>query len=187
LSIWAAAGTALREQRDVCPHFSERRASALGDDAPFVAPLYPVEKVKNWTFRNNIRRLAIPVSVAYGCDPRKVEAILLNVAQDNRDVLTTPQPFVDLEEFGVSSLNFKLYAFIDDITKTTRTRTDLRMTILDAFARAGIIIPFGTDVTIRNTNWLREVVMEYSPDSYAGRGSGNGGPAPTQVSGSVAK
>jgi potassium efflux system protein len=145
------------------------------------------EKVKNWTFRNKIRRLAIPVGVAYGCDPRKVEAILLNVAQDNRDVLTTPQPFVDLEEFGVGNLNFKLYAFIDDITKTTRIRTDLRIAILDAFAQAGIIIPFGTDVTIRNMNWLRETGMEYPPGSYAGRGSGNGGPAPTQVSGSVAK
>jgi len=30
------------------------------------------EKVKNWTFRNKVRRVAIPIGVAYGSDPRRV-------------------------------------------------------------------------------------------------------------------
>jgi len=40
------------------------------------------EKVKNWTLRDNIRRIAIPVRVAHGSDPRVVKSILLKVAQD---------------------------------------------------------------------------------------------------------
>jgi potassium-dependent mechanosensitive channel len=68
------------------------------------------EKVKNWTLRDNFRRIAIPVSVARECDPREVRAILLKVAHDNPDVMTTPAPAVELEEFGADSLEFKLFA-----------------------------------------------------------------------------
>ena len=151
------------------------RANVLIPNSYFMS-----EKVKNWTFRNSIRRLAIPVGAAYGCDPRQVQAVLLKVAHDNPDVLTTPEPFVDLKEFAAASLNFTLYVFIDDISKTTKTRTDLSMAILDGFAKAGIVIPFGqTDIAIRNMDWLREAITEYASLS-AGKGSGNGSQASTQ-------
>src|SRR6516165_10290461 len=71
------------------------------------------EKVKNWTLRDNLRRIAIAVPVAHGSDPREVKAILLKVAQDNPNVMTTPAPSVELEDFGADSLQLKLYAFID--------------------------------------------------------------------------
>ena len=136
------------------------------------------EKVKNWTLRDNIRRIVIPVGVAYGCDPRKAKAILLKVAQDNPNVMTTPAPSVDFEDFGPDSLNFKLYAFVHDLNKGGSTSTDLRIAILDAFNEAGIAIPFRqTDVTLRNMDWLRDAVAEYVSASYNGTGSGNGKPA----------
>jgi len=58
------------------------RAHVLIPNSYFVS-----EKVKNWTFRNNIRRIAIPIGVAYDSDPRQVQAVLLKVAADNPDVL----------------------------------------------------------------------------------------------------
>jgi potassium-dependent mechanosensitive channel len=132
------------------------------------------EKVKNWTLRDNIRRIVIPVSVGYGCDPRKVRATLLKVAQDNPHVMTTPAPSVDFD-FGTDTLNFKVYAFVDDLNKGGSTSTDLRIAILDAFNEAGIAIPFRqTDATPRNMDWLREAVAEYIARSHNGTGSGNG-------------
>jgi potassium efflux system protein len=132
------------------------------------------EKVKNWTLRDNIRRIVIPVSVGYGCDPRKVRATLLKVAQDNPDVMTTPAPSVDFD-FGTDTLNFKVYAFVDDLNKGGSTSADLRIAILDAFNEAGIAIPFRqTDATPRNMDWLREAVAEYIARSHNGTGSGNG-------------
>src|SRR5215831_14727720 len=111
------------------------------------------EKVKNWTLRDNIRRIAIPVGVAYGSDPRQVKAILLKAAQDNPNVMSTPAPSVDLDEFGADSLNFKLYAFVYDLIRAGSTGTDLRIAILDAFHEAGIAMPLRqTDVTLRNTD-----------------------------------
>ena len=52
------------------------RANVLIPNSYFIS-----EKVKNWTFRNNICRIVIPVGAAYGSDPRQVQSVLLAVAQ----------------------------------------------------------------------------------------------------------
>ncbi len=150
------------------------RAHVLIPNSYFIA-----EKVKNWTFRNNIRRIAIPVGVAYGSNPHEVRAVLLKMAQDNPDVLKTPEPFVMLDEFAAASLNFTLYAYIGDITKSGSVRTQLAMAILDALNAAGIVIPFGqTDVALRKMDWLRDVIAECMA-LPAGRGTENGSRAPS--------
>ena len=148
---------------------TSERARVLIPNSYFVT-----EKVKNWSLRDNTRRVVIPVSVGYGCDPRKVIATLLKVAQDNPEVMMTPAPSVDFD-FGADTLNFKLYAFVDDLNKGGSTSTDLRIAILDAFNEAGIAIPFRqTDATPQNMDWLREAVAEYVSGSYNGTGFGNG-------------
>jgi potassium-dependent mechanosensitive channel len=92
----------------------------------------------NWTLHDNTRRIVILDNVAYRCDPRKVRAILLKVAQDPK-VMTTPAPSVDFD-FGADTLNFKLYALIDDLNKGASASTDLRIAILDSFNEAGLAI-----------------------------------------------
>jgi potassium-dependent mechanosensitive channel len=148
---------------------TSERARVLIPNSYFVT-----EKVKNWTLRDNTRRIVIPVSVSYGCDPRKVMATLLKVAKDNPDVMTTPAPSVDFD-FGADALNFKLYAFVDDLNKGGSASTGLRIAILDAFTEAGIAMPFRqTDGTPQNMDWFREAVAEYVSRSHNGSGSGNG-------------
>jgi potassium-dependent mechanosensitive channel len=121
------------------------------------------EKVKNWTFRNKVRRVAIPIGVAYGSDPRRVQAALLTVAGENPDVLKTPEPVVTLDEFTPASINFTLYTFVGDINKAGSVRTQLSMAILDAFAEAGVEIPYGqTEVAVRKMDWLRDIIGEFA-------------------------
>ena len=140
------------------------RAHVLIPNASFVS-----DKVKNWTLRNNVRRVAISIGTAYACDPRQVREVLLKVARSNQDVLHTPEPVVDLKEFGASSINFVLYVFIADISKTVRVRTDLSIAIFDAFAEAGIEIPFAqTDVNIRNIDRLHELLADYAAQQHEG-------------------
>ena len=149
---------------------TSERARVLIPNSCFIT-----EKVKNWTLRDNIRRIVIPISVGYGCDARKVRATLLKVAQDNPGIMTMPAPSVDFD-FGADTLNFKLYAFVDDLDKGGSTSTDLRFAILDAFSEVGIAMPFQqrqTDVTSQNLDWLREAAAEYVSGSK-GIGSGNG-------------
>jgi len=45
---------------------TSERARVLIPNSYFIT-----EKVKNWTLRDNTRRIVIPVSVPYGCDPRR--------------------------------------------------------------------------------------------------------------------
>ena len=146
------------------------RANVIIPNSYFIS-----EKVKNWTFRNQIRRVAIPIGVAYGSDSHQVQAVLLKVAEENPDVLKTPEPVVTLDEFSPASINFTLYTFISDINEAGRIRTQLSMAILDAFAEARIEIPYGqTDVTVRKMDWLRDVIAECTSLPVE-RHPGNGG------------
>ena len=146
------------------------RANVLIPNSYFIS-----EKVKNWTFRNNVCRVSISVSVAYGSDARQVQAALLAVAQKNGEVLTAPAPSVTLDEFAASSINFTLYAFIGDVGKSGAIRTDLAIAILDAFAEAGIAIPSGrAEITIRNLDTLREMIAQ-NATLASGKGPANGG------------
>jgi len=147
------------------------RANVLIPNSSFIT-----DKVKNWTLRNNTVRLTIPVVVAHGNDPRLVNTLLLKVAQDHLNVMTSPEPFVDFEDFNADSLNFKLYAYIYDLSKGTSTRTDLRIGILEAFKASGIVLPSRhTEVLLHEMEWLRDAVNQYmaSPtNGHAGNGNG---------------
>ena len=146
------------------------RANVIVPNSYFIS-----EKVKNWTFRNNVCRISISVGVAYGSDPRQVQAALLAVAQKHPEVLTAPAPSVTLDEFAASNMTFTLYAFIGDISKSGAIRTDLAIAMLDAFAEAGIAIPSGrAEITIRNIDTLREVITQ-SAALPPGKSPANGG------------
>ena len=59
-----------------------------------------------------IRRLDMPVGVAYKEDMGRVRQILLEVARDNPNVLMEPEPLVIFQGFGASSVNFKLAVWV---------------------------------------------------------------------------
>lgn len=98
--------------------------------------------VTNWTHRNKIGRVTVPVGVAYGSDVEKVKEILLKCANDHPLIVRYPEPFIVWKDFADSSLNFEVRAFLSDISKGLQVRTDIRFAINTAFAEAGIEIPF---------------------------------------------
>jgi small-conductance mechanosensitive channel len=100
------------------------------------------EKVTNWSYDNDILRVHVDVGVAYGSDVERVRQILLTVAQDHKEVLGEPEPKVFFMEFGDSSLNFTLFAYIHDLRNAFGVRSDLRFAIDKAFRENGIEIPF---------------------------------------------
>src|SRR5215468_911024 len=140
------------------------RASVVIPNSYFIT-----EKVKNWTLRDNKRRIAIPVRVANGSDPRAVKSILLKVAHDHPSVLTLPAPSYDFDDFGVDGLTFKLYAFVD-LRAGGNVAADLRIAILDAFQEAGISIPSRqAEVTLQSIDLLRETAEYLSSDAHKTR------------------
>jgi len=119
------------------------------------------EKVKNLTLHNNTGRYTIKVAVHYDADPEKVRDILLGVAGEHPQVLASPEPFVYLDEFGAHALNFTLYVYLANVSRSLAVRTDLRMAILKAFRATGIEIPYPqAEVHLRDLRWVRRMIAE---------------------------
>ncbi|MBD2104625.1 mechanosensitive ion channel family protein [Leptolyngbya sp. FACHB-261] len=114
-------------------------------------------QVVNWSHRNPTCRIHIPVGVAYGSDTRQVEAVLLKVAQGHDQVLKHPVPQAWLRSFGDSALNFELLVWIYNPQDQFRMISDLNYAIDQAFAEAGIQIPFPQrDLNIRSLKLSEE-------------------------------
>lgn len=98
--------------------------------------------VGNWTHRNKLGRIEIPIGVAYGSDVRKVHQVLLDIARAHPLALKNPEPFVLFSMFGDSSLDFEIRLFLSDVMNSAIVQNDIRFAIIEAFDREGIDIPF---------------------------------------------
>jgi len=95
----------------------------------------------NWTLSDNRRRIEIKVGVAYGSDPNVVVELLEKVAKENSEVLKEPAPWALFEEFGDSSLNFRLLFWVPyDIGIGTKSKVAIG--IYNIFKENNITIPF---------------------------------------------
>ena len=99
--------------------------------------------VTNWTYGDRRVRFRIPVGVAYGSDVAKVRESLLGVADENPHTLKEPEPTVFLEQFGDSSIDFKLMVWSSEMSdRPSRYRSDLNFAIAEKFREVGIEFPF---------------------------------------------
>ncbi|WP_257666266.1 mechanosensitive ion channel family protein [Parapedobacter tibetensis] len=96
----------------------------------------------NWTQNNQIVRSTVSVGVAYGSDVELVKKILLDSVHENPAILKQPEPFVLFEDFGDSSLDFKVYFYIDNGFREPRVRSAIRFDIDKQFRQHNVSIPF---------------------------------------------
>lgn len=110
------------------------------------------ENVVNWKYIDDRIRFHVPVSVAYGSDPRQVEQVLLEVAKEVPEVLDYPAPAVRLQEFGDNGILFELLAWSSSLMhRRGRMVSTLNFMIHEKFTAAGIQFPFPQrDIHIRS-------------------------------------
>ncbi|MGQ9587294.1 MAG: mechanosensitive ion channel family protein [Thermoplasmata archaeon] len=84
----------------------------------------------------------IAVGVVYGTDLDKVETILTEIARGHPDVLKEEgkKPVVRFTNFGDSSLEFKLFLWVDSFLSKWKVPHELRKEINKRFAQEGIEI-----------------------------------------------
>ena len=99
-------------------------------------------KISNWSHNDNPTRFQIKVGVSYSSDVKKVENILLMVAESHEKVLNHPVPIVQFENFGDSSLDFILHFYSLDHLRIEFVKSDIRFSIVEAFNQNGIEISF---------------------------------------------
>jgi len=123
------------------------------DGAEVIIPnsLLTSNQLINWTLSDKHRRLDISVGVAYGTDPTLVIDIMKKVAEDNTNVVKIPKPMVLFDEFGDSSLNFRLLCWVL-FDNSMSTRSSLRVAISKVFEENNIEIPFPQmDLHVKDT------------------------------------
>ncbi|MGA1865927.1 MAG: mechanosensitive ion channel family protein [Thermoplasmatota archaeon] len=89
-------------------------------------------------------RKTVEVGVSYKHDPRKVGALLLEIANSHSDTLVDNdhQSFYRFNSFGDSSLNFAVTFWVRDFNDQWRVASEIRERIYDRFEKEGIEIPF---------------------------------------------
>jgi potassium-dependent mechanosensitive channel len=99
--------------------------------------------VTNWTLSDRLCRIEVPVGVAYGTDPERVVALLLDAVRSNERLLTDPAPQVLFKGFGDSSLNFVVRAWTDQgYDQSLSLTSQLGLAVNRTLREAGITIPF---------------------------------------------
>jgi MscS family membrane protein len=98
--------------------------------------------IKNITKPDMTIRVVIPFGVAYGTDAEKVKSIVMKLIKKVDGLLKEPEPFVRFMEMADSSLNFKAFFYVDDLSKKWPAVDFMNTAIHKEFKKARIEIPF---------------------------------------------
>ncbi len=99
-------------------------------------------QVTNYSYRDTLVRVDIPVGVSYGSDPNQVRDLLLQAAEQEERILDDPRSDVVFQGYGDSSINFELRVWINDAWQLPQVRSSLYFSIWYNLKGAGIEIPF---------------------------------------------
>ncbi len=126
---------------------SERNISIIVPNSDFVS-----SSVLNWSHYDQRVRMEIDVGVSYNSDLQTVLRCLKEVAIENKEVLTSPEPEALLLSFGDSSWNLQLRAWIPNPKRYRNVLSDLNCAIVESFRKNGVEIPFPQrDLHIRSS------------------------------------
>ncbi|MEA5571313.1 mechanosensitive ion channel family protein [Calothrix sp. UHCC 0171] len=131
-------------------------------------------EVINWSHRNPISRLHLPVGVSYNTEPELVKEALLDATKDQPNVLNTPPPQVFFKGFGDSALNFELLVWTAEPHKQFLTKSNLYFSIYEALRKRNIEIPFPQhDLHLRSGNLtlspqVEKALLQLSEESTNG-------------------
>ncbi|WP_291859835.1 mechanosensitive ion channel domain-containing protein [Marinilabilia sp.] len=100
------------------------------------------DKVINWSYNEQRTRFHVEVGVAYGSDVRLVERLLIESALEQDEVINEPKPHVLFRDFGDSSLDFRLFFWVEEVFYVEILKSKIRFTIDAKFRDNGVTIPF---------------------------------------------
>jgi small-conductance mechanosensitive channel len=100
------------------------------------------DPVTNWTLSDRMRRIDLSLGVAYGSDPERVLALLVEIAQAHPNVLPLPPPTALFRGFGPSTLDFEMSAWTNQPDGWVQVRSELGISLYRRLQAEGIEIPY---------------------------------------------
>jgi small-conductance mechanosensitive channel len=108
-------------------------------------------EVENWSYTDRNVRVRVPVKVAYDCDLRLAQELMLRAAKESPRVLDTPRTNIRLTAFGDNGVEHEILVWISDPEDGVgNVRSDVLNRLWVLFKEHGIEIPFPRhDVRVR--------------------------------------
>lgn len=112
--------------------------------------LLMTQPVENWSYSSRDVRVRMRVPVAYDCDLRVAQAIMVETAKANPRILADPEPVVWITAFGERAIEHELRYWISDPEAGLgNIQGEVFLTIWDRFREAGVRVPYPrTDVRV---------------------------------------
>lgn len=100
-------------------------------------------RLTSWCYEDRRVRVRVAVQISYDDDPEQAMAILSEIAQAHRRVLSEPRPEVAITEFADSGIQLELAVWLEDPTQGMKdVRSELYLQIWKRFKAADISIPY---------------------------------------------
>jgi small-conductance mechanosensitive channel len=101
------------------------------------------EEVVNWSYSTRDVRISIPVGIAYDCDVRLAQRLMIDAATASPRVLDSPKPVVWMTGFGESSIDHEIRIWIrDPEAGLGSVRSEILNRVWDLFKENGVQVPF---------------------------------------------
>lgn len=105
--------------------------------------LLMTQPVENWSYSSRDVRVRMRIPVAYECDLRAAQAIIVEVARANPRILADPEPVVWITAFGERAVEHELRYWISDPESGLgNIQGEVFLGIWERFKTAGIRIPY---------------------------------------------
>jgi small-conductance mechanosensitive channel len=136
---------------------------AAGDGREFLIPNEDLvtQKVVNWTYTDKNTLVKIPFGTNYDADPRLVCKLASDIAAAHSRATKGKAPNCLLTEFTEAGMKFSLTFWIADPDGMDGVKSDVMLSLWDAFKREGIRVPYPVrEIRVRGGALPVETVLE---------------------------
>jgi small-conductance mechanosensitive channel len=136
---------------------------AAGDGREFLIPNEDLitQKVVNWTYTDKDTLIKVNFGTNYDADPRLVCKLAIEVAAATPRATKLKPPNCILTEFAEAGMKFSLTFWISEPDGMDVVRSDVMLSLWDAFKREGIRVPYPVrELRIRGGALPVETVVE---------------------------
>ena len=117
---------------------------AAGDGREFLIPNEDLvtQKVTNWTYTDKNTLVKVNFGTNYDADPRLVCKLAIETAATTPLALKNKPPNCLLTEFAEAGMKFSLTFWVADPSDMDKTKSEVMLSLWDAFKREGIRVPY---------------------------------------------